>query len=39
MAEDQKQEYSEAKENFKDVIQMMREYLERQRATLSKIKA
>jgi hypothetical protein len=38
-ADDQKQNYSEAKKNFKDAIQMMQEYLERQEAALSKIKS
>jgi hypothetical protein len=39
LADDQKQKYAEAKENFKDAIQMMQEYLERQKAVLSKIRS
>lgn len=39
VAEDQNKKYSEAKENFKDAIQMMQEYLERQKAAYSKIRS
>jgi hypothetical protein len=39
VAEDQKQQYEDAKADFKNAIQMMQEYLERQKAALSKIRS
>jgi hypothetical protein len=39
MAEDQQQKYSDAKDNFKKTIEMMQDYMERQRAALSKIRS